>query len=276
MPNRITLFSWALTIGACLASGSAMADGVQGSTIIGVFGGITTNGFVLNDPSLGQTTYFNNTAASSSIVNSVNPATTGTPPIQSTGSALIWGDNNGGAGQPSTLDFFGATIPSDINQNFLLGRLTFGNGTSSLTSLIFGATISFYAGSVSLQNFLGTDTISITTTSNLLQSTAQDSDYINICGNQSNICGSSIQAVESSQGGNGLTVDLYGTIVGDPQLFINLVTLAPGQSETTNGFIGDSVPPVPEPSTWAMMILGFAGVGFMAYRRRTNATVRTA
>ena len=26
--------------------------------------------------------------------------------------------------------------------------------------------------------------------------------------------------------------------------------------------------PVPEPSTWAMMILGFFGVGFMAYRRR--------
>lgn len=25
---------------------------------------------------------------------------------------------------------------------------------------------------------------------------------------------------------------------------------------------------VPEPSTWAMMLLGFAGVGFMAYRRR--------
>ena len=27
---------------------------------------------------------------------------------------------------------------------------------------------------------------------------------------------------------------------------------------------------VPEPSTWAMMILGFAGVGFMAYRRKSN------
>jgi PEP-CTERM motif len=25
---------------------------------------------------------------------------------------------------------------------------------------------------------------------------------------------------------------------------------------------------VPEPSTWAMMILGFAGVGYMTYRRR--------
>lgn len=28
---------------------------------------------------------------------------------------------------------------------------------------------------------------------------------------------------------------------------------------------------VPEPSTWAMMLLGFAGVGFMAYRRRSQS-----
>jgi hypothetical protein len=32
-----------------------------------------------------------------------------------------------------------------------------------------------------------------------------------------------------------------------------------------------TVAAVPEPSTWAMMILGFAGVGFMAYRRRYRA-----
>ena len=31
---------------------------------------------------------------------------------------------------------------------------------------------------------------------------------------------------------------------------------------------------VPEPSTWAMMILGFAGVGFMAYRRKSKPTFR--
>jgi hypothetical protein len=29
---------------------------------------------------------------------------------------------------------------------------------------------------------------------------------------------------------------------------------------------------VPESSTWAMMLLGFAGVGFMAYRRRNNVS----
>jgi hypothetical protein len=34
---------------------------------------------------------------------------------------------------------------------------------------------------------------------------------------------------------------------------------------------------VPEPSTWAMMILGFAGVAFMAYRRRNkDALLRVA
>ena len=32
-------------------------------------------------------------------------------------------------------------------------------------------------------------------------------------------------------------------------------------------------PAAPEPSTWAMMILGFAGIGFMAYRRRKSAFV---
>jgi hypothetical protein len=33
-----------------------------------------------------------------------------------------------------------------------------------------------------------------------------------------------------------------------------------------------SVGAVPEPSTWAMMVLGFMGVGFMAYPRKQNGT----
>ena len=36
-----------------------------------------------------------------------------------------------------------------------------------------------------------------------------------------------------------------------------------------------TVAPVPEPSTWAMMIVGFCGLGFLAYRRR-GLTLRTA
>jgi hypothetical protein len=36
----------------------------------------------------------------------------------------------------------------------------------------------------------------------------------------------------------------------------------------------DVMAPVPEPSTWAMLILGFAGVGFLAYRRKGQVALR--
>jgi hypothetical protein len=42
-----------------------------------------------------------------------------------------------------------------------------------------------------------------------------------------------------------------------------------------DGFIA-AAPAVPEASTWAMMILGFAGIGFMAYRRRDRPSFRFA
>ena len=45
------------------------------------------------------------------------------------------------------------------------------------------------------------------------------------------------------------------------------------QFQLTNATISSGVP---EPSTWAMMILGFAGVGFLAYRRRSGPTFRIA
>lgn len=41
-------------------------------------------------------------------------------------------------------------------------------------------------------------------------------------------------------------------------------------------FAPNQVSAVPEPSTWAMMILGFCGVGYLAHRRRKAAPVRVA
>jgi hypothetical protein len=38
----------------------------------------------------------------------------------------------------------------------------------------------------------------------------------------------------------------------------------------------DVAPAVPEPSTWAMVIFGFCGLGFMAYRRKNAPTFRLA
>ena len=48
-----------------------------------------------------------------------------------------------------------------------------------------------------------------------------------------------------------------------------------GQATGTPGGSG-AAPAVPESSTWAMMILGFAGVGFMAYRRKSKPSFRFA
>jgi len=35
-------------------------------------------------------------------------------------------------------------------------------------------------------------------------------------------------------------------------------------------------PAVPELSTWAMLVVGFAGVGFMAYRRKSEPALMAA
>ena len=42
------------------------------------------------------------------------------------------------------------------------------------------------------------------------------------------------------------------------------------------GSFGAVIAPVPEPATWAMLLLGFAGVGFMAYRRKSKPALMAA
>ena len=43
--------------------------------------------------------------------------------------------------------------------------------------------------------------------------------------------------------------------------------------DPTRWSITEAAAAVPEPSTWAMMGLGFAGIGALAYRARRKATV---
>ena len=57
-------------------------------------------------------------------------------------------------------------------------------------------------------------------------------------------------------------------------VFFNSVVFQPGDGGNTApqgdfSFVSMTTA-VPEPATWAMMILGFMGVGFMAYRRKSN------
>lgn len=79
--------------------------------------------------------------------------------------------------------------------------------------------------------------------------------------------GSAINVVGNTVSGqevNG-TVQFLGT-------FTSLSWTNP-QSENWYGFnVGfESVAPVPEPATWFMMILGFAGIGYLTYRRKRPA-----
>jgi hypothetical protein len=64
----------------------------------------------------------------------------------------------------------------------------------------------------------------------------------------------------------------YVNILSD-QLFnrIEFVTTSPA-FEVDNIALTSAVSPVPETSTWTMMVLGFFGVGFMASRRQRNGS----
>jgi hypothetical protein len=57
----------------------------------------------------------------------------------------------------------------------------------------------------------------------------------------------------------------------------NLIFTDAGTADQQGTLLADvTVSSVPEASTWAMMIMGFLGVGFLAYRRRSKAEFRFA
>ena len=75
---------------------------------------------------------------------------------------------------------------------------------------------------------------------------------------------------------------LFGSVLvgpSDDNAFVNITLdsaaiAAINASEGSQFAVGGSlvaINAVPEPSTWAMMILGFAGIGYMAYRRKNGA-----
>jgi hypothetical protein len=82
------------------------------------------------------------------------------------------------------------------------------------------------------------------------------SDTITITGGQS-----------FSYGGYNVVVNPFSQTYPNGDNYFNLT------AQVTQPF-GTSA--VPESSTWAMMILGFLGVGFMAYRRKGNRSFRLA
>jgi PEP-CTERM motif len=63
----------------------------------------------------------------------------------------------------------------------------------------------------------------------------------------------------------GFSIYTNATTYTDPPIFL---TDSGGLTITLDGAFG---PAVPEPSTWAMLLLGFSGIGVMAYRRKSKS-----
>jgi hypothetical protein len=68
--------------------------------------------------------------------------------------------------------------------------------------------------------------------------------------------------------------DFAMSVDGDPSVFFTIDVLGPNGksgligSEFSGVVIEQQVAAVPEPATWAMLLLGFAGIGFLSYRRK--------
>jgi hypothetical protein len=256
----VHLLSIPVLLGLC---NSAKAD-----TLTGVFSNPVYAGNVLNDPTVGTPAYVDNNGT----------AVTGTATAGGAACApantLCWGLSTSGvaaADSYSSLAFTGtAGFDPGSSATQSVGTIYFLNGTSDLDTLIFGATLSIYDNG----DLVGAYNVAINTTSNQYggtgltsQELATDADYISICGNDSNICGSSIEAYEDSEGGTGLLVDLTGNLVGDPTLDLDTVAVDPSQSScTTCGIVGDepALAATPEPpgfillSTAALLFAGFS------------------
>jgi hypothetical protein len=81
--------------------------------------------------------------------------------------------------------------------------------------------------------------------------------------------------------GNGADAPLIYTI-GDAAGFPTMDYGLRGTCDSAETYVNTGtagtwqVSAVPEPSTWAMLLLGFAGVGFMAYRRKSGPALMAA
>lgn len=177
--------------------------------------------------------------------------------VSSFGSNFVtWGSGDFPIPQ-STLTFDGADYSNVASgEVFKLGTLTYTNGTSNLGTLLYGVTLHILVGNGVTEKL---SQVSILTTANTGLSLARDSDFIAF---------SDFSQTFNVFEGYTATADLYGAIIGNPYIVLDNL-----QSTSGGGFIGNGVGNVPEPGTWAMMLLGFGGLGVMLRisRRRQGA-----
>ena len=195
-------------------------------------------------------------------------------------STITWGRSDTFHPGYSSLNFTGDSF---VNQRaccgdegagpqfFKIGSMTYFNGTSDNGTLIYGATLHVDVSDASVlgpggshlpADITGFDLdMAFLATLNTGLGAARDSDFLVFPG---------LDATFNVYENGTATIDFYTALFGDPQMtfetFDNLVG---------GGFIGAGVSDpdpigggVPEPAVWAMLLLGFGGVGAALRQRR--------
>ena len=187
---------------------------------------------------------FNAATTAAGVDNYTGFSITGSTPSPITRSAGAYGYT--AAAETSTFFGAGTTANPWLSTNTATDSITFFNFASPISAIganFFGSNISglFQSGSIALSL---TDSFGLTSHTIISATTSSFIGFVS----SGTITSLTVEAVQPGTGFLWPTVD-------------NL-TLAQGLTTA-----------VPEPSTWAMMILGFAGVGFMTYRRRKTSAL---
>jgi PEP-CTERM motif len=187
-----------------------------------------------------------------------------------------------------------ATVTGSIYENDLTGASDATPANVPLTTpdvtFTVSSPINFASGSLyTIGEFLSSGGANVLTGSSQLGNTL-DNTLFNFTGNVAVTNGETFTAGHD----DGLTLIINGmTVISapGPTSFSNTPSTYTGPSGTfafqlvygeccgAPGDLSISLPlasAVPEPSTWAMMILTFAGIGFMGYRRRKGTMAPAA
>jgi hypothetical protein len=164
--------------------------------------------------------------------------------------ALIGGASLSGAAQATTYDLTFVQNGIDVGS----ATLVLNNVTSSTTTTLSGTTLANDFGGLtgSIEGF----TIGpVESTGNIF------------LGGGITLADGEITGISTTFGGGGI----FTTDPGPLFLFFGINSpLGFELGGQSNEGTVEVTAAVPEPSTWAMMILGFVGLGFMAYRRKSK------